>query len=122
MIKGVEGRSSSARTERPLRGDVSHIRVIGREERTNAEKAQYHFLLFSLTVARSTPLFANIIWFPGNTKATERDREISLSCGQSFQVMKTLNDSQREIVHAMISGTPQDSLIIVHGMHTLRRR
>jgi hypothetical protein len=115
MIKGTKGRCSSATTLRPLGGNVGHIRVIGREERTNAEQAQYRFLLRSLTVARPTPLFVNIVWFPGNTywQATERGGEINISS----QVPKNLNDSQRAIVRAMVSGTPQDSLVIAHGMH-----
>jgi hypothetical protein len=122
MIKGTKGRCSSATTLRPLGGNVGHIRVIGREERTNAEQAQYRFLLRSLTVARPTPLFINIVWFPGNTQATERGGEINLSCGRSSQVLKNLNDSQRAIVRAMVSGTPQDSLVVAHGMHIHRQR
>jgi hypothetical protein len=122
MTRGTNGRYSSATALRPLSGDVSHIRVIGREERTNAEQAQYRFLLSSLTVARPVPLFVNIVWFPENTQATERNGEINLSCGPLFQVLNILNDSQREIVRAMVSGTPQHSLVIAHGMHILRQR
>lgn len=117
MIKGAKGRSSSARTERPLRGDVSHIRVIGREERTNAEQAQYRLLIRSLTVAHRIPPFVNIIWFPGNIEGIEHDGETTLSCGHSFQILKGLNDSQRGIVHAMLSTASRDSLVIAHGVH-----
>ena len=117
MIKGAKGRSSSARTEQPLKGDVSHIRVIGREERTNAEQAQYRLLIRSLTVARRIPPFVNIIWFPENIEGNEHDGETNLSCGDSFHDLKDPNDSQRGIVRAMLSTDPQDSLVIAHGVH-----
>ena len=117
MIKGAEGRSSSARTEQPLRGGVSRIRVIGREERTNAEQAQYRLLLRSLTVARRTPPFVDIIWFPGNIEGIEHGGETNLSCVHSSQISKRLNDSQRGIVRAMLSTAPRDSLVIAHGMY-----
>jgi hypothetical protein len=107
-------------TLRPLSGDVSHIRVMGREERTNAEQAQYRLLSFSLTITRRPPPFVDIVWFPGNTQVIERDEESILSCGQSIQILENLNNSQRAIVRAMVSTTPQDSLVIAHGMHVLR--
>jgi hypothetical protein len=110
-IKGAEGRCSSAMTRQPLKGDVTRIRVIGREERTNAESAQYQFLLFSLRVKRKAPLFVNIIWFPGNSQGIERDEEINLS----YRHAQKLNSSQRQVVGAMLSTDPQDSLIIAHG-------
>jgi hypothetical protein len=117
MIKGAKGRTSSARTKQPLRGDVSRIRVIGREERTNAEQAQYRLLIRSLTVARRIPPFVNIIWFPGNIEGIEHDGETNLSSRHSFQFLKDRNDSQRGIVRAMLSTTSRDSLVIVHGVH-----
>ena len=119
MTKGVNGRCSSARTERPLKGDISHIRVIGREERTNAEQAQYRFLLLSLTTARLTPPFVNIIWFPGNAQGIKHDdEEIDISCHQTYHILNNLNDSQRAIVRAMVSTAPRDSLVIAHGTYT----
>ncbi|KAI9510322.1 hypothetical protein F5148DRAFT_608117 [Russula earlei] len=114
-INGAEGRRSSAMPNQRLRGDVSHIRVIGREERTNAEQAQYRFLMFSLTMTRPTPLFVDLVWFPGNPQFLEGDEEIELSSGYESRVLEKLNDSQREVVSAMLSTAPQDSLVITHG-------
>ncbi len=90
--------------------------MIGREERTNSEKAQYHFLLLSLTTASasSTPLFVNRIWFPKNTPGSKPDRTIYLSC--ELRILERLNDSQREIVRAMLSPAPQESLVVAHGI------
>ena len=116
MTKGSKGRSSSAMTKRPLRAGVSHIRVIGREERTNAEQAQYRLLLRSLSDTRDTPLFVNLIWFPGNTHNPMRDGRISSPCGRLPHILETLNDSQKGIVRAMVSTDPRDSLIIAHGI------
>ncbi|KAI0274107.1 P-loop containing nucleoside triphosphate hydrolase protein [Russula aff. rugulosa BPL654] len=118
-IKGAKGRQSSARTAQPLKGDVAHIRVIGREERTNAEQLQYRFLLSALAGAgaSSTPLFVNRIWFPraDNTQDTGYDKNIRFSCDHESQTLQKLNNSQREIVGAMLSSAPQDSLVIAHG-------
>jgi len=113
---GAEGRRSSAMTERALKGDVSRIRVIGREERTNAEQAQYRFLKSSLTKTLHVPSFVNVIWFPGKTRFLERYEEVDLSRGHESQVLDKLNKSQREIVSAMLSTDPRDSLVIVHGI------
>ena len=119
-IKGAKGRQSSARTAQPLKGDVAHIRVIGREERTNAEQLQYRFLLSALAGAgaSSTPLFVNRIWFPraDNTQGTGYDKNIHFSCDHESQTLQKLNNSQREIVGAMLSSAPQDSLVIAHGI------
>jgi len=105
-----------------LKADVSNIRVIGREEPTNAEQAQYRFLRHSLTVTRHPPLFVDIIWFPSNTQGINRDGEIAdLSWTQSFQFLTNLNDSQRAVVRAMVSTAPRDSLVIAHGILVLQR-
>jgi hypothetical protein len=92
--------------------------VIGREDRTNSEKAQYHFLLLSLTAASasSTPLFVNRIWFPKNNRGCKHDKTIYSLCEHASQILEGLNDSQREIVGAMLSPAPQDSLVIAHGI------
>src|SRR5260221_4658988 len=109
-------------TKRPLRADVSHIRVIGREERTNAEQAQYRLLLSSLSATRHTPPFVNLVWFPRNAQGSMHAGGISPSCGRSPQILKKLNDSQKGIVRAMVSTDPQDSLVIAHGMLILLQR
>jgi hypothetical protein len=93
--------------------------VIGREERTNSEQVQYRFLLSALTGASaSTPLFVNRIWFPWaeNAQGTEYDKKIYLSCDHGSQILEKLNHSQREIIGAMLSPAPQDSLVIAHGI------
>jgi hypothetical protein len=90
--------------------------VIGREERTNSEQAQYRFLVLSLTSARDVPLFVNILWFPKNIQAVEHDEEIDLLCNHASQILVKLNYSQRKVVAAMVSTVPGNSLVIAHGI------
>jgi len=105
-------------TEKPLKANVSHIRVIGREEPTNAERAQYRLLIRSLSATQHTPPFVSLIWFPGSAQGSMRDGEITSSWGRgrSSQILESLNDSQKRIVRAMVSTEPQDSLVIAHGI------
>jgi len=125
MTTRAKGRCSSATAERPfnLKTGVSNIRVIGREERTNSERAQYRFLLHSLTATPHPPQFVDIIWFPRNTQEINRNGEIAdLSWVQSSQFLRNrnLNNSQREVLHAMVSTAPRDSLVIAHGIVLLQ--
>jgi hypothetical protein len=90
--------------------------VIGCEERSNSEEAQYSFLLSSLTDTRPIPSFVTTIWFPGKAQGIEhRDKGIH-SLRDHAQNLEKLNNSQREIVGAMLSPAPHDSLVIAHGM------
>jgi hypothetical protein len=91
--------------------------VIGREERTNSEQAQYHFLRSSLTDTRRAPSFVTAIWFPTNAKEVEsHDGGIHSLSDHESQILGKLNDSQKEVVGAMLSLSPQDSLVIAHGI------
>jgi len=105
-------------TALPLKGDVNRIRVIGRAERTNSEQAQYRFLLSALSGANAsnTPSFVNHIWFPENTQGIEFNKNIYSSYDHPPQILEKLNQSQREIVGAMLSPAPQNSLVIAHGI------
>ncbi|KAI0002119.1 P-loop containing nucleoside triphosphate hydrolase protein, partial [Russula compacta] len=115
-IKGSQGRRSSAVPGKSLKGDdISRIRVIGREERTPAEQAQYYFLLSSLTATRRIPLFVDVIWFPGKTQEIVRDEEINLSNNYAYRILENLNNSQRGVVDAMLSTATRNSLVIAHG-------
>ena len=97
-------------------GDVSRNRVIGREQRTNSEQAQYRFSVSSLTSPFKVPLFVNIIWFSKNNQAGDRDEKADLSRDHASRALQPLNSSQKEVVAGMISTTPCDSLVIAHGI------
>ena len=70
--------------------------------------------------ARLVPLFVTTIWFPGKAQGIEHhDIGTHLLRDNAFQsnsILGKLNNSQREIVGAMLSPAPQDSLIIAHGI------
>lgn len=114
------GRCTLAVTAQGLTGDVSHIRVVGREDRTCAEKARYQFLESSLTGShrRGVPFFVKAIWFPKYLKghSGHQDAKTGPSFGNGLQLLKKLNDSQREVATAMLSASKRDSLVIVHGI------
>jgi hypothetical protein len=90
--------------------------VIGCEERSSSEHAQYYFLLSSLTDTRPIPSFVTAIWLPGKAQGIEHRDEGIRSLYDYAQDLEKLNNSQREIVGAMLSPAPHDSLVIAHGM------
>jgi hypothetical protein len=70
--------------------------------------------------ARHAPSFVTTIWFPGKAQGIERRDEgthlLRDHGSQSDSILEKLNNSQRNIVGAMLSPAPQDSLVIVHGI------
>jgi hypothetical protein len=101
-------------------GSVKHIRVIGCEDQTPAEKARHQFLRDSLSLShgRKVPFFVKAIWFPKDLKGYKGRRNTSTkatSCKPSHLVEK-LNISQREAATAMLSVSGKDSLVVVHGI------
>ena len=117
-VKGVYGRRTSASVEGTFTkaNKVTHIRVIGREERTNTDQARYRFLRSFLNNTRNIPSFAKIIWFPTNERGAQsrHNRRAGSSLCNVSHLLK-LNDSQREVATAMLSISPCDSLVIAHG-------
>jgi hypothetical protein len=118
--KGVNGRRTSASVEGKFTqaDKVKHIRVIGREEWTNAEEARYRFLKSFLNNTRNIPSFVKIIWFPTNKRRAQSrydGRAGSSLCNASHLLMQ-LNNSQQEVATAMLSVSPRDSLVIAHGI------
>lgn len=116
----TEGRCTLAVTTQGLIDSVSHIRVVGRQDRTSAEKARYQFLESSLAGShrRGVPFFVKAIWFPKYLKghSGRQDSKTGPSFGNALQLLKKLNDSQREVATAMLSVSERDSLVIVHGI------
>jgi len=118
--KRTFGRRTSAVTTQRLTDSVSHIRVVGREDLTCAEKARYQFLGSSLTGShrRPAPFFVNAIWFPKGSKghSGRQDAKLEPSFGNASQLLERLNESQRKVATAMLSVSKRDSLVIVHGI------
>lgn len=87
------------------------VRVVGRQDPTNSERARDEFLLHILqgkkTLRNST--FIRRLWFPSHRKHRSGNR-IQAPPGPLY--IPDLNDSQVEAVSAMVS---EDPLVIVHG-------
>ncbi|KAI0266502.1 P-loop containing nucleoside triphosphate hydrolase protein [Gloeopeniophorella convolvens] len=115
-IKGTVGRRTKAKPDgSKFTGTVSRIRVIGREERTSAEQAQYQFLGFSLVTARPIPPFAKVIWFPTKAQVCGQQDEGLYAQVAGPHLNPKLNSSQKEVASAMISTSTTNSLVIAHG-------
>ncbi len=100
-------------------GNIKRISVLGREELTCAELARDEFILRLLRKEVSLPVhainvrgpqFIEMLWFP--KKKTPQRCTLSHVSPLSTAFMD-LNDSQRQVVAAMISTT--EPLVIAHG-------
>ncbi|KAH9925856.1 P-loop containing nucleoside triphosphate hydrolase protein, partial [Epithele typhae] len=94
-----------------LDGSIVSVRVVGREEATNAERARDGFIFRALR-GETRPLasahFVNALWFTeGQAKVQKRQRD-----GASV-FHPRLNGSQKEVVEAMLD--PEEMLVVAHG-------
>jgi len=97
--------------------DIASIKVIGRHEPTNAERAWdelIHRLLIGQTDLRRSP-FIRAVWFPKWKITTlagaeyESKSEIPPDCTTATA---NLNDSQKCVVREMVCGAP---MVVTHG-------
>ncbi|KAK0471193.1 P-loop containing nucleoside triphosphate hydrolase protein [Armillaria novae-zelandiae] len=106
----AHGKRTDINVSGPFHGKVTGVTVFGRERETNAEKARGLFLLRALQgechIRQSK--FVRILWFPSN----EDKKDLVSSAKSSFVCVTKLNESQREVVSAMLSSRP---LVLVHG-------
>ena len=106
-----------------FRGGVERIRVIGREELTNAEVARDEFILRLLrreTASLTKSPFISMLWFPSPLSVPRRYAGawagMSLS-GMRGSAYTMLNTSQKEVVDAMWGD--HEPLVVAHGVFTL---
>ncbi|KAI5119293.1 hypothetical protein M0805_008208 [Coniferiporia weirii] len=124
-INGKEhaGRAKSMKGKQtyvqPLRGISKHkikgVRVVGREELTNAERARENFILHLLqgkcTLTNPAFPFIRHIWFPsGRRKAPVPVTHAKARKGQADRL---LNQSQSNVVEAMVSTS--EPIVVTHG-------
>ncbi|PBK86089.1 P-loop containing nucleoside triphosphate hydrolase protein [Armillaria gallica] len=107
----VHGKRTNINVSGPFHGKVTSVKVFGRERATNAEMARDMLLLRALQgechIRQSK--FVRMLWFPTN----EDKKELVASSAQTSSIcVGKLNESQREVVSAMISTRP---LVLVHG-------
>ena len=111
---GAKGRMTDIKFNgTALTGKLATVRVVGKEELTNAEKARDEFILLALRdeIRVTDALFIRLLWFPESGQ-----REKDLAAPSTLQTTATrvsgLNDSQRRTLARMISTMP---VVIVQG-------
>lgn len=94
--------------------ELQHVKVVGRPDLNNSEKAQNEFILLAtqgIRNLRDSP-FIRMVWFP-QWKPLDIDPILVSTRDADVIVNKIqLNESQRAAVHAMVGPLP---LIVVHG-------
>lgn len=96
-------------------GDLAKVRVVGKEEATNAEKAREALIYLTLTQPErklEQSLFIRRLWFPGNEKMYPK-LDLNRLVIQQHEGFDKLNPSQKHVVSAMVS---ELQLVIVHGI------
>ena len=98
--------------QRNLSGTIERVRIVGREELTGSERARNEFILLVLRGERTLDEshFVRLLWFPLIPTHLPKASKIVAS---PHLMTKTLNQSQRSVVEAMI--TDQIPLVIAHG-------
>ncbi|CCM06043.1 uncharacterized protein FIBRA_08289 [Fibroporia radiculosa] len=111
----AEGKSTTIKvTEGRFRRGIGSIRVVGREEPTNAERARDEFILRVLygEASLSRSLLIQMLWFP-SALGPAQCNITQKSTPENISTERELNASQARVVESMISLT--SPLVIVHG-------
>lgn len=99
-----------------MTGSLQSVKVIGRQELTNSEKARDELILLLLQgqkTLRNSP-FIRSVWFPRWKQLKNRDgsADVSQAEARALTQQMGLNPSQQEVGLAMVSGPP---IVIAHG-------
>lgn len=94
-----------------LSGIVERVRVVGREELTNSERARDEFVLHVLQGRWSVidSPFIRLLWFPSPVNP----RKTGVCLASTHLSSKRLNESQRSVIGAMVADDLP--LVIAHG-------
>ncbi|KAJ7212891.1 P-loop containing nucleoside triphosphate hydrolase protein [Mycena haematopus] len=110
---GVKGRITDIKFDKgPLTGELAAVRVVGKEELTNSEKARDEFILLALRgeINVTDARFIRLLWF------LEPEQRKELAVPETFPAITTpaltLNASQMRTLAKMISTMP---IVIVQG-------
>ena len=115
--KGVKGKTTNIKCkEGKMTASLQSVKVIGREELTNSEKARDELILLLLQgrkSLRNSP-FIRSIWFLRWKKLNNRDGSADVSQAEARELTQQmgLNPSQQDVGLAMLSGPP---IVIAHG-------
>lgn len=115
--KGIKGRTTNIQCKGgKMTASLQSVKVIGRQELTNSEKARDELILLLLQgrkTLRNSP-FIRSIWFLRWKKLKNRDGSTDFSQAEARALTQQmgLNPSQQEVGLAMVSGPP---IVIAHG-------
>jgi regulator of nonsense transcripts 1 len=111
---GAKGRTTDIKFKgTALTGELAMVRVVGKEELTNAEKARDEFILLALRgeLQVTDARFLRLLWF-----SESEQREEALHVPSTLQTVTTrvpgLNASQTRTLEKMISTMP---VVVVQG-------
>lgn len=110
----AEGKATTVQLVRGrISGTVESVRVIGREEPTNAERARDEFLLRLLRgeISLADSELIQLLWFPTPVVLSRLGAKQRLSSSVFSHL--GLNPSQEQVANAMILGA--GPLVIAHG-------
>lgn len=120
--EGAKGKRTTIRMNDNRRdiGALSTVKVLGREELTNAEKAHDELLFLLLTCQKDlrTSPFVRSLWFPTWKDMHEPPEVVDDDYADSVISRMGLNESQRAVVHAMVGEQP---IVVTHGNPDLLR-
>ncbi|KAF5366400.1 hypothetical protein D9758_009798 [Tetrapyrgos nigripes] len=93
---------------------IQNIRVVGQDDPTNSKRTRNALLLKVLQgdVNLINYTFVRLLWFPTREDVLDLSLEVEDEPALR-QFVVSLNASQREVVHAMVTGRPK--MVIVHG-------
>ena len=119
---GIEGKRTALTVFKgTLRGEIENVRVVGREEGTNAECSRDEFLLLLLQGIASLDhaKFATKIWFTNTKKYVPRNvarkkAEANVEATRAVKYFDRLNESQRLVAGAMIS--EEEPIVVAQGV------
>jgi len=115
--QAAKGKQTTIRMNNSRRdiGALSTVKVLGREELTNAEKAHDELLFLLLTCKKDlrTSPFVRDLWFPTWKDVHEPPDVVDEYYADSIISKMGLNDSQRAVVQAMVGEQPT---VVTHGI------
>ncbi|KAF9066201.1 P-loop containing nucleoside triphosphate hydrolase protein [Rhodocollybia butyracea] len=111
----AHGRTTMVQFQKTLGDKLESVRVVGLDQPTTSEQARDAFLLRILQDQDKLldSEFVRYIWFPNREDTALLDDRSALSLNSSLTTyVMHLNNSQRNVVAAMVS---HDPIIVVHG-------
>lgn len=116
--KHAHGKQTRITLQGHISGTIESVRIVGREELTQSERARDEFVLLVLREERNPreSSFIEYLWF-SPPAIISKDQGISAMVPLVDPYIRGLNDSQRGVVGSMLH--EDIPLIIAHGKSSL---